>query len=195
MIEVNKDFTASVAHTIAPEKLTACTVLEHLHAPARRTVLYRLSAGESINTSDTGSEIVVLEGDCHSAKQHFGEGYYLRFSNGEQLTTNRGCVLFEKSDQYLEGDSGNRVIDTHASHLWLPGPVDGISICPLHVFDSESIMLLKWEDTTEFKPRLDPQGEELLVINGLLKTGDSSFKPYSWIRNPVYYKSGHFPNV
>lgn len=162
---------------------------------------------ESTTTPANGAEIYVIDGDCSDHKQHYSGGHYLRLSEATTLHSRHGCVWFEKHNQYLAGDTGNRVIDTGAEHHWLPGPVDGISICPLHVFDSESIMLLRWDFACEFKPKLDPQGEEVLVISGLLQNKDRLFKPFTWLRNPVedwrrwhgatgtlvYYKSGHFP--
>ena len=76
------------------------------------------------------------------------------------------------------------------------------------MFDTESIMLLKWQHAAEFRPALNPRGEEILVVNGLLQNRDHLYRQYSWIRNPIedwrkwhgntgtliYYKSGHFPS-
>lgn len=203
---VNNDFEVSVIEHVLPGS-DGPSILESIDNPPRLTRLHHLEPGSTLRTSNSGSEILVLQGDCYNDQQHFSHGHYLRFFDSEMLTTRDGCVVFEKSSQYQEGDKSNRVIDTNAGHLWLPGPVDGITICPLHVFRSESIMLLRWHETCEFKPRLDPQGEEILVVAGRLLNGNSTFKPYTWLRNPIeewrrwrgsagtllYYKSGHFP--
>ena len=207
MHELNTEFSDPVVINTSPAQTDTQVVLEHSDNPLRTTTITRLHSEQSFNTSNNGTEIMVLEGECSVHRQQYSSGDYLRCSPGITLSTKTSCALFIKAHQFLSGDEGNRTIDTNAEHHWLPGPVEGISICPLHVFDSESIMLLRWDSACEFKPKLDPQGEELLVISGLLQNRDQLFKPYSWIRNPVedwrswhgstgtlvYYKSGHFP--
>jgi len=204
MTEVNSDFSIPV---FLETNAQGTTVLESVQRPARQTLLHRLDAGVSLQTSAAGSELYVISGKCHNDQQYFAAGHYLRFSESNALYADEDCIVFEKSSQYKDGDTGNRVIDTNAGHLWLPGPVDGISICPLHGFETESIMLLKWLEPCEFKPGLDPQGEELLVIEGRLQNRSNTYHPFAWLRNPVedwrhwrgntgtlvYYKSGHFP--
>ncbi len=209
MRELNHNFSEPVVIQNATDQLTSETILEHTDSPPRTTTLQPLPSGESFTTSADGAEVLVLDGECSDHRQHYSRGHYLRSNEAIELTTDTGCLLFVKAHQYISGDVGNRIIDTTAEHHWLPGPASGIAICPLHVFDSESIMLLRWDTACEFKPNLDPQGEELLVISGLLQNRDQLFKPYSWIRNPiedwrrwhgstgtlVYYKSGHFPKA
>jgi hypothetical protein len=209
MRTLNDNFREPVVLNNPPGQLPDEVILEHTESPRRTTSLRKLQSGETLQTSTDGAEVLVLEGECSDHRQHYSKGHYLRTNSVIELSTGAGCVLFIKAHQYINGDVGNRIIDTTAEHHWLPGPVNGITICPLHVFDSESIMLLRWDHACEFKPNLDPQGEELLVISGLLQNRDQLFSPYSWIRNPVedwrrwhgstdtlvYYKSGHFPKT
>ena len=184
--------------------------------PTRVTALMKLSKGDYLIDSVTdinyqgwqGIEVLVIEGSCQSEHQDHVQGGYLRQPTSQRCKATSDCILFVKFNQFLANDSGERSIDTRIAAKWLPGPVDGIDIRPLHVFDTESIMLLRWRHAAEFKPKLNPRGEEILVINGLLQHRDQLFKQYSWIRNPiedwrrwhgntgtlVYYKSGHFPD-
>jgi len=157
-----------------------------------------------------GLEIFVLEGSCSVDNVTYQQGNYIRIPEPEyhHLTAVIDCVFFVKYNQFLSGDTRIRAIDTRTPDKWLPGPVDGIEIRPLHVFDTESIMLLRWQHAAEFRPNLNPRGEEILVVNGLLQNRDSLYRQYSWIRNPIedwrkwhgntgtliYYKSGHFPD-
>ena len=157
-----------------------------------------------------GIEIFILEGSCSLYNVTYQQGNYIRLPEPEyhNLTAVIDCVIFVKYNQFLSGDTRVRTIDTRAPDKWLPGPVDGIEIRPLHVFDTESIMLLRWQHAAEFRPNLNPRGEEILVVNGLLQNRDHLYRQYSWIRNPIedwrkwhgntgtliYYKSGHFPD-
>jgi len=186
----NDDFQTAVSMTaFASEELY---VLEQ--TPTRVTALMKLCKGAFVTDNAIelelknwqGLEILILEGSCDAASD---------------------CILFIKFNQFLPGDKGDRCIDTRIADKWLPGPVDGIQIRPLHVFDTESIMLLKWQHAAEFKPGLNPRGEEIMVVNGLLQNRDQLYRQYSWIRKPVedwcrwhgntgtliYYKNGHFP--
>ena len=183
-------------------------VLERVINPARETAVVSITNGQTLDLPESGTEIFILSGHCRNHHAQFSKGQYLRLPTGMTLhATSDECHLFVKYHQFLNKDSGERIIDTNGSENWLPGPAKGIKIHPLHVFDTESIMLLQWEHADEFRPNLDPQGEEILVISGLLQNRDHLYKPYSWIRNPVedwrswhgstgtlvYYKSGHFP--
>ena len=157
-----------------------------------------------------GIEILILEGSCSVDACNYQQGDYIRLPEPEYqtLTAVIDCIFFIKYNQFLSGDTRIRTIETRAPDKWLPGPVDGIEIRPLHVFDTESIMLLRWQHAAEFRPNLNPRGEEILVVNGLLQNRDHLYRQYSWIRNPIedwrkwhgntgtliYYKSGHFPD-
>ena len=157
-----------------------------------------------------GIEVLILEGSCNIDENPYKQGDYIRIPEPEyhHLTAVIDCILFIKYNQFLSGDKSIRTIETRIPDKWLPGPVEGIEIRPLHVFDTESIMLLRWQHAAEFRPNLNPRGEEILVVNGLLQNRDHLYRQYSWIRNPIedwrkwhgntgtliYYKSGHFPD-
>ena len=157
-----------------------------------------------------GIEILILEGSCSIDNSTYKQGDYIRIPAPEyhKMTAVIDCIFFIKYNQFLSGDKNIRTIETRTLEKWLPGPVDGIEIRPLHVFDTESIMLLRWQHAAEFRPVLNPRGEEILVVNGLLQNREHLYRQYSWIRHPIedwrkwhgntgtliYYKTGHFPD-
>ncbi len=222
----NQDFGTSVSMTtFAMETLFPLEVTAD-----RLTALMKLPKGADIPTDNiqaalklltehslevntqqwSGIEMLILEGTCRVNKTSHTLDSYLRLPTTKdiKITAASDCIIFIKYNQFLEGDRGDRIINTRQPEKWLPGPVEGIEIRPLHVFDTESIMLLRWHHAAEFKPRLNPRGEEILVMNGLLQNRDHLYRQFSWIRNPIedwrkwhgntgtlaYYKSGHFPD-
>jgi len=210
---INEDFQTAVSMTdFASDDLY---LLES--TPTRITTLLKVAKGTFISDIAIelklknwhGLEILILEGSCTDNGQPVVQGAYLRIPTAKhyKVVAETDCILFVKFNQFLDGDTGQRSIDTRIADKWLPGPIDGIQIRPLHVFDTESIMLLKWQHAAEFRPALNPRGEEILVVNGLLQNRDHLYRQYSWIRNPIedwrkwhgntgtliYYKSGHFP--
>lgn len=231
---INDNFKESVnaigleAESIYPLELTAdrftalikLSAAEVLHTKTLHQNLFKQidkhnTATQPLSYENTfdkwlGVEAFVLQGECRIDEETYNQGSYIRLPVLQQncLTAKTDCILFIKLNQFLHGDTGIRTINTTTPGKWLPGPVDGIEIRPLHVFDTESIMLLRWQHAAEFRPKLNPRGEEILVISGLLQNRDHLYKQYSWIRNPIedwrkwhgntgtliYYKSGHFPD-
>lgn len=180
-----------------------------LSNPPRITSLCKLAKGGTLHASKNtdGIEAVVLAGSCNNKQAEYHRGSYLRFPVAVDLHSRDGCLLFLKQNQFLPGDNGQRHISIYDDQKWMPGPTDEILVKPLHVFGTESIMVLHWKQASEFRPFLNPNGEEILVLEGLLQNRDNLYQPLSWIRNPVpdwrdwhgstdtllYYKSGHFP--
>ena len=178
----------------------------------RQTLFLRCRAGAQILHYREGTqfEFLVLAGEISDESGSYPRGVYVRNPNGSKSkpTSDDGCLLFVKTCQIESGDQEHRIINTNQSKRWLPGPVDNISVLPLHGWGNESIFLMRWEKNCEFKPRLDPQGEEILVLQGELQDDQGSYPRNSWIRNPIttwqnwrakagtiiYYKNGHFPD-
>lgn len=231
---INENYNTSVSMTefnfeiiypleLTPERFTALMKLpadETIHTNSIHTILLKQAdknplADKSSGTKKSfnhwrGIEALVLQGECNIDGNSHKQGSYVRIPDPNQnsLTAVTDCTLFIKLNQFLHGDTGIRTIDTNTPEKWLPGPVEGVEIRPLHVFDTESIMLLRWQHAAEFRPNLNPRGEEIFVIDGLLQNRDHLYRQYSWIRNPIedwrqwhgntgtlaYYKSGHFPD-
>lgn len=172
-------------------------------------------------------EIMMQRGELESEMGIYPAGLYLRLpvsddSHLQQLTfrcsttpndqgdgSSQGlqqALLYLAAGQMLTSDTEQRRINTHDESRWLPGPVEGTHVLPLHGHGTSNVMLIRWDASIGFKPRLDPMGEEVLVLNGQLHDGQGDYPAGSWIRNPisawqswsaqagtlVYYKNGHF---
>lgn len=222
---INDDFSQSVSVTdfamqrIFPLELTTTrfTALMKLpkHASLDSTQLVSditepLELDKGFLTSKWhGLELFILEGHCEWNTEQLSGGGYLRIPPGTdyKISAITDGILLVRYNQFLTDDDGLRNIDTKIRDAWLPGPVDGTLIRPLHVFDTESIMLLWWKHAAEFRPNINPRGEEILVLNGLLQNREHLYRQFSWVRHPIeewrkwhgntgtliYYKSGHFP--
>ncbi|NND91598.1 MAG: hypothetical protein HKN42_12120 [Granulosicoccus sp.] len=116
------------------------------------------------------------------------------------------ALLYLAAGQMLTSDTEQRRLDTRAEDRWLPGPATSTEVLPLHGHGTGNAMLIRWSEPVAFIPRLDPMGEEVLVLKGSLFDAHGHYPAGSWIRNPVaawqswgavegtvvYYKSGHF---
>jgi len=179
----------------------------------RLTMLIRFAPGGSydLRQHHGGEEFLVLEGSLNDERGIYDTGCYVRNPVGTRhiLTSASGCTLFAKMGEFGTQDQAQRQIETGSESLWLPGPVEGTSVLPLHMHDTRSVLLIRWDTTTSFKPGLDPQGEEIFVMSGSLNDPDGDYPDWHWIRNPieqwqpwqgsegtlVYYKNGHFPST
>lgn len=174
-------------------------------------------------------EILVQRGELESAMGVYPAGLYLRLpldddhhlqaltircdaaSNDSSLhpldqNHPRSALLYVAAGQILTSDTEQRRIDTNDASRWLPGPTEGTEVLPLHGHGTGNSMLIRWNKPVEIKPRLDPTGEEILVLSGTLHDAIGHYPAGSWIRNPVtawqnwgaipgtvvYYKNGHF---
>lgn len=192
-------------------------VVNDLSVP-RFTALLRLSKNTEypFRHHASGAELLVLEGSLDAAEhadasgELCGSGTYLRYplNSGLHPKTTTGCTVFLKVGQTNDEDTVYREIDTGLQAEWLPGPVEGTEVLPLHVQGGKSILMIRWNEPVFFKPKLDPQGEEIFVVSGKLHDATGTYGPGTWIRNPVpawqawgggpgtvvYYKNGHFPH-
>lgn len=177
---------------------------------SRRTLILNCKPGTVLKRQDAQSEVefIVLEGEVTDEQGCYTAGTYVRNPSGSTYAHSRlGCKLFVKLSQIHEDDQRRRVIDTTRESRWLPGPEDNTEVYPLHMWDAESVFLIRWKANATVKPTINPIGEEILVLTGTLSDSHGSYPAGSWIRNPerawqqwtadagtiVYYKNGHFP--
>jgi len=201
-------------------------ILEYRSVPRTRlTALLRVDpAVESATIPAVGVELLVQHGLVADDETEYLHPFYLRNPADRagahaQLTLHcgsgsRACgtadLEFYLAIGQLENtDMQRRCINLADSNLWLPGPVEHTQVLPLHMHNGSNAMLVRWLKATTFRPRLDPLGEEVLVINGKLHDALGSYTSGSWIRNPVaawqawsgeagttvYYKNGHFGDL
>lgn len=204
----NLNWQATDTEGVAVKLLESVELQHH-----RLTMLIRFSAGSRYDLIQHagGEEFLVLSGNLHDSMGQYGSGTYVRNPPGRVnwVASEKGCLLFAKLGEFASTDDQHRVISTNDETAWLPGPVAGTEALALHVHGAGNILLLRWTEDTAFKPGLDPQGEELYVINGRLRDKFGEYGPGCWVRNPipawqtwaarqgtlVYYKNGHFPTT
>ncbi len=183
-------------------------------AGRRMTCLLSLGAQSTwqIQPSPAGCEALLISGDLtesHTIKKQFVERSYIRLPQAESLnfSSRHGCYALLKIGEMSMRDDQERIIDLANDNEWLPGPVEHTEVLPLHVHAERSVLMIRWLKPAWFKPQLDPQGEEIFVVEGKLHDAYGSYAPKSWLRNPVpawqawgghpgtlvYYKNGHFP--
>ena len=165
-------------------------------------------------------EILMLRGELETQLGVHPAGLYIRLpASSEEATQERlilrcdhvqdryePAMLYFATGQMMSSDSELRRLDTVDESRWLPGPAEGTEVLPLHGHGAGNAMLIRWNATISFKPRLDPMGEEVLVLKGSIHDRHGHYPAGSWIRNPiaawqswsakagtvVYYKNGHF---
>jgi anti-sigma factor ChrR (cupin superfamily) len=115
-----------------------------------------------------------------------------------------GCTILGKLRQFDPRDTARVVIDSRTA-AWMPMPVPGVTLLPLHEFGSEQVGLLRWQRGTRYPLHEHPGGEEIYVIEGTLQDEEGRYAAGTWLRNPpgsrhapysdegclLYVKSGH----
>lgn len=202
-------------------------VLEYVPGSRPRlTGQLRFNASYSPSMLDLSSdlEILIQRGELKSVMGIFSRGLYLRLpvsdkASAQELSLGRGkrsdkqheplALLYFTAGQMLDSDTELRQVNTLKKQLWLPGPLDGTEVLPLHGHGSGNVMMIRWTQTVKFKTTLDPLGEELLVLSGALHDEYGHYPAGTWIRNPVvawqswgattgtvvYYKNGHLTDT
>ena len=154
-----------------------------------------------------GAELLVQRGALELDGRARDAGTYLRLPRGAAgPRLGPGALAYLSIGQIEPTDSETRIIDTTDPTRWLDGPVDGVEVLALHGHRTGNVMLVRWSGPAAFRPKLDPSGEELLVLEGTLHDARGSYPAGSWLRTPVpawqswggapgtlvCYKSGHF---
>jgi len=174
---------------------------------------------ENCTTANLGEnhplEILIEQGFIATREELFDEGHYLRLPIAVAETkqnlnlhakNDRAAQLYVSAGQMLQTDTEQRHIGTDDPDSWLPGPTEGTEVLPLHGHGTGNVMLIRWNEATSFRPRLDPRGEELLVLKGSVHDELGTYNQGCWLRNPetswqawggiagtvIYYKNGHF---
>lgn len=201
-------------------------ILEYLAGDAFRLTAQlrvRSSLRRSSLQHHSGMEALIQSGELSDGNSVYPDGIYLRDPATDTALTTMAPLHFGTTDddhrsqpegllflslgQFAQSDTEQRRINTNDESKWLPGPEPGTEVMPLHLHGTSNSMLVRWIDAATFVPRLDPCGEELLVLDGTLCDEMGNYPQGSWIRNPIevwqswtaeagtmiYYKNGHFP--
>jgi len=143
-------------------------------------------------------EILIQQGSLSSPTAEYANHGYFRlpslkrenarnqsFQRADVIKSDEPAVLYAAIGQMRQTDTQWRNIDTDDEDNWFPGPVDGTDVLPLHGHGSGNVMLVRWNETAAFKTRIDPSGEELLVLAGAVYDAQGYYPEGSWIRNPI----------
>lgn len=157
-----------------------------------------------------GEEFLVLDGVFSDEHEDYGQGTYVRNPIGTSHTPRigtEGATIFVKLCQFDKNDQKHFHIKTK-DRRWRPGLVPGLTVMPLHEYESENVALVKWAPGTVFKPHQHWGGEEILVLEGTFYDEHGEYPKGTWIRSPhlskhhpytkedgalIYVKTGHLP--
>lgn len=177
-------------------------------ARATSIVRYEPFSEFTSHTHTGGEEFIVLSGVFSDEHQSYKKGTYVRNPIGSSHTPKigeEGATIFVKLSQFSKADTQQKVIDTH-SQPWLQGLVEGLTVMPLHEFQSEHVSLVKWAPNTHFKSHQHWGGEEIFVLEGTFHDEHGIYPKGSWLRSPhlsqhnpftkddgalIYVKTGH----
>ncbi len=229
-LEVNADLSvrtqmhAKDAHwqsTTLPG-LSLCVLELHHGLHPRMSALMRIEpSADGVVIPAHNLELLVQHGLVADSESEYCHPFYLRHpedasgynqhftlhsGGNKKRLDNTQLEFYFATGQLAATDTQRRCINLAESSLWLPGPVDKTEVMPLHMHNGNNSMLIRWLGDVSFKPRLDPLGEEVLVIDGTVSDKFGDYTAGSWIRNPVsswqswsglsgtvvYYKNGHF---
>ena len=161
-------------------------------ARATSIVHYLPGASFARHVHGGGEEILVLEGVFSDERGDYPAGTYLRNPPGSAHApfSRDGCVIFVKLWQFAARDLEPVCVDTRAEP-WRQGMVAGLQVMPLHEHDGVSTALVRWAPDTVFNAHRHPGGEEILVLDGLLRDEAGNYPQGTWLRSPRF--SQHAP--
>ncbi|MDU0355482.1 cupin domain-containing protein [Paraglaciecola aquimarina] len=177
-------------------------------ARATSIVRYAPFSQFSSHTHSGGEEFFVLEGVFADEHQEYPIGSYVRNPIGTAHTPKigeQGATIFVKLQQFEQADREQKAIHT-PTQAWHQGLVKGLTVMPLHQFETENVALVKWAPNTQFNSHQHWGGEEILVLAGTFHDEHGSYPKGSWIRSPhlsrhspftkedgalIYVKTGH----
>jgi len=156
---------------------------------ARATSIVRYAPGSHFARHDHpgGEEFIVLEGTFQDETGDFAPGTYVRNPPGTAHApgSRDGCVIFVKLWQFRSDDRA-RVIrrpgEGRAAATALPPGVASSSL--LFAGMDERVMVEQWRDGTEVT-LANPDGLELLVLDGSCTHGTACLDRWSWLRLPA----------
>jgi anti-sigma factor ChrR (cupin superfamily) len=169
-------------------------------------VKYAAASSFSAHTHGGGEEFYVLEGTFSDELGDYPAGSYGRNPIGSSHAprSDQGCTIFVKLQQFDARDTERVVIATQEQDF-LPGQVPGLTVLPLHSFETESTALVRWAPQTHFLAHSHFGGEEILVLEGVFSDEHGDYPAGTWIRSPhlsrhqpfsepgclIYVKTGH----
>jgi len=181
---------------------------------ARATSLVRYAPNSSFSphVHVGGEEFLVLEGVFGDEHQTYPAGSYVRNPIGTSHSPrmgDEGCIILVKLHQFDHQDSASLVINTHEAD-WIPDYAPGLDVLPLHKFQNESVVMIRWAPNTPFKEHTHEGGEEVFVVEGRFSDENGDYPAGTWLRLPdqsshsaftgdegalLFLKAGHLPPI
>ena len=181
---------------------------------ARATSLVRYAPNSTFSphVHSGGEEFFVLEGEFGDEHAMYPAGTYVRNPIGTSHSPRvgaEGCVILVKLQQFDKQDLTPVAIDTRNAE-WPERHESGQELMPLHQFQNEKVMLVRWAPNTPFKEHTHDGGEEVFVIEGCFCDEYGDYPAGTWLRNPdqsshnaftrdegalLYLKTGHLPTT
>lgn len=154
---------------------------------ARATSIVRYAAGSSFtpHTHDGGEEFLVMHGVFQDEHGDYAAGTYVRNPPTSRHTPGAelGCVMLVKLHQFDPADRTFVRIDTNRIGRVTDPDRPGVKVTPLFEDARETVQLEIIAPGTAFEVG-DPEGFEMLVVDGTLTVDDEEFAPQSWLRLP-----------
>ncbi len=133
-----------------------------------------------------GEEILVLRGVFSDENGDYAEGSYLRNPPGSKHApfSREGCLILVKLGQMTPGQPQ---IVIHSNRHWQPTGKPGYWRQTLYTdpFSTEDVGLEKLEPGSKLPPLEVVAGEEIFVIDGVIKIGDDYCAAGTWVRLPA----------
>ncbi len=160
---------------------------------ARATTIVRFAPNSefSPHTHSGGEEFFVLEGIFSDEHMDYPAGTYARNPIGTFHTPKigpTGASILVKLYQYDADDQDQKNINTHTAK-WIPGPVEGVEVLPLHEYGGEQVVVIKVAPNVDFEYHEHINGEEIFVLDGTFYDEHGTYSKGTWIRSP--HMSGH----
>lgn len=153
------------------------------------TALVRYDPGASFPAHDhpEGEEILVLEGVFSDEHGDWPAGAYLLHPEGFRHApfSRGGCVLFVKLRQYAGAERRHVAVDTRALP-WRRTAAPGVEEKLLYADARfpDATRLERFAPGAGPVPRSQPDGAELLVLEGALEDDRGRYEPLTWLRLP-----------
>lgn len=154
---------------------------------ARATSIVRYAAGSSFSRHGHpgGEEFLVLDGIFQDESGDFPVGTYVRNppGTGHAPRSDGGCTILVKLWQFKESDRERVVQRPGDAHLGEPR--EGVADTRV-LFDGadELVMMENWKADAAVVVS-NPNGLELLVLDGSFQDGGDTLERWSWLRLPA----------
>lgn len=158
---------------------------------ARATTIVRYAPNShfSSHVHSGGEEFIVLEGVFQDEHGDFPVGSYVRNPPTSSHTpgSEPGCVIFVKLWQYDLDDRTPVMIDMNKMGSVREADRTGVSVMPLFRDERETVQVETWEPNASVTID-NPEGAELLVLEGGFQESGDILRKHSWLRLPKGHK-------